>query len=73
METLVIKIDGKSSKSKNIIAFLRDLAKTNKEISIIEPVHGLIANGIDSGLKDVKDILSGKKKTKTLEQFLDES
>ena len=72
MESLVIKIDGRSPKAKNIIAFLRDLAKTNKEISIIEPVHGFIANGIDSGLKDVKDILTGKKKAKTLEQFHDE-
>ena len=50
---------------------MHDLAKSNKEISIIEPVQGFIANGVDSGLKDVKDILTGKIKAKTLEQFLD--
>jgi hypothetical protein len=55
------------------MAFMRDLAKTNKEISIVEPVQGKVAKDIDAGLKDVKDILSGKNKAKTLEEFLDEN
>lgn len=75
METLIVKIKGNSNRAKNIIAFLQDLAKSNKkEISIIEaaPLKSHVAKSVASGLNDVKDMLKGKQKPKTLKQMLDE-
>ena len=64
METLVIH-----SKSKSNIKLLFDLAKKLGDKPVIE---NETAQSIDRGLKDVKQILSGKKKAKTLDDLLNE-
>ena len=73
METFIIKIEANTSASKNLITFLRDLAKGNKDIKVIEGEKLHTAQSILSGLEDVKKILSGKKKGKTLDELLDEN
>ena len=70
METIIIK-----PKSKQSIPFLKQLLSSLNEVKSVEVVdwdNSKIAKSIDSGLKDVKEILSGKKKAKTLRQLLDE-
>lgn len=64
METLVIQ-----SKSKSNIKLLFELAKKLGDKPVIE---NEIAQSIDKGLKDVKQILSGKRKAKTLDDLLNE-
>lgn len=75
METLIVKIKGSSTRAKNIIAFMQDLARSNIEISIIKaaPLKSHVAKSIASGLKDVKEILESKQKPKTLKQLLDKN
>ncbi len=74
METLIVKIKGNTTKAKNMIAFFRDLAKVNKEISIIDAplLKSHIAKSISAGLHDVKAIMEGNQKPKTLKEMLDE-
>lgn len=64
METLVIH-----SKSKANIKLLFELAKKMGEKPLIE---NETAQSIDKGLKDLKQILSGKKKAKSLDDLLNE-
>ncbi len=64
MDTLVIH-----SKSKANIKLLFELAKKMGENPVIE---SKTAQSIDRGLKDLKNILTGKTKPKTLEDLLDE-
>jgi hypothetical protein len=64
METLVIR-----SKSKENIKLLFEIAEKIGEKPVIE---GHTAQSIDRGLKDIKAILSGEKKAKSLEKLLDE-
>ena len=64
METLVIQ-----SKSKANLRLLFELAKKLGEKPVIE---SQTAQSIDRGLKDLKNILNGKIKPKTLEDLLNE-
>lgn len=64
METLVV-----CSRSKKYIKLLYELAEKIGEKPIIE---SQTAQSIDRGLKEVKAILDGEKKAKTLEELLDE-
>lgn len=64
METLVVR-----SRSKIYIKLLYELAEKIGEKPIIE---SQTAQSIDRGLKEVKAILDGEKKAKTLEELLDE-
>ena len=64
METLVIH-----SKSKSNIKLLFEIAKKMGEKPLIE---NEAAQSIDKGLKDLKQILSGKKKAKSLDDLLNE-
>ncbi|MCK9411654.1 MAG: hypothetical protein M0Q53_05080 [Prolixibacteraceae bacterium] len=62
-------------KNKESIPFLKQLLKS---LNIVESVEVVKSPGsrtrksIESGLKDVNDIMSGKKKGKTLNQLLNE-
>lgn len=70
METIIIK-----PKNKESIPFLKRLLKNLSDVESIEVVktpESHVAKSIESGLNDVKDILSGKKNSKTLKQLLDE-
>ena len=77
METIVI-----TPKNKRSIPFLKHLLSSLKEVESVEVVanernistapKNRIAKSINSGLKDVKEMLSGKKKGKTLDQLLDD-
>lgn len=81
METLVIQ-----SKSKAHIKLLFDLAKQLGDKPTIEKNKTKVLNGIskpkfienkatmslDRGLKDLKQILNGKRKPKTLDDLLNE-
>jgi hypothetical protein len=64
METLVVR-----SRSKIYIKLLYELSEKIGEKPIIE---SQTAQSIDRGLKEVKAILDGEKKAKTLEELLDE-
>jgi len=70
METIIIK-----PKHKNSIPFLKHLLKNLSDVESIEVIKvpkTNITKSIESGLNDVKDIISGKKKGKTLKELLDE-
>ncbi len=70
METIIIKPKNKKSLSflKHLLTSLSDV----ESIEIVEFPENRVAKSISSGLKDVKEILSGKKKGKSLKQLLNE-
>ena len=70
METIIIK-----PKNKEAIPFLKHLLTNLSDVASIKVVTipgSNVAKSIDSGLKDAKDIISGKKRGKTLKQLLSE-
>jgi hypothetical protein len=70
MDSIIVK-----PKNKESIPFLKRLllALDNVDsIEVIKSSEGRVKKSIESGLKDAKDIVSGKKKGKTLRQLLDE-
>ncbi|MDQ3190611.1 MAG: hypothetical protein M3Q58_03375 [Bacteroidota bacterium] len=71
MEKIII-----TPKSKKSVAFLTQLLKGLSEevenIQIVTPPKGRIAKSIDKGLKEAKEIMSGKIKAKTLDELLNE-
>ena len=70
METIIIK-----PKNKEAIPFLKHLLSNLSDVASVKVVNNSgshIAKSIDSGLKDAKDIISGKKHGKTLKQLLSE-
>ena len=70
METILIRPKNKKALSflKHLLANLSDV----ESIEVIEAAENPIAKSISSGLKDVKEILAGKKKGKSLKQLLNE-
>jgi hypothetical protein len=70
MDTLVVR-----PKNKESIPFLKQLLKN---LNIVESVEVVKSNdnrthkSIEAGLNDVKEIVAGKKKGKSLRQLLDE-
>ena len=70
MDSIIVK-----PKNKESIPFLKRLllALDNVDsIEVIKSSKSRVKKSIESGLKDAKDIVSGKKKGKTLRQLLDE-
>lgn len=70
MDALVVK-----PKNKESIPFLKQLLKNLNVVESVEVVKSpdsRTKKSIESGLKDIKDIVSGKKKGKTLKQLLNE-
>jgi hypothetical protein len=70
METIIVK-----PKNKEAIPFLKHLLTSLSDVASIKVVTipgNNVAKSIDSGLKDAKDILSGKKHGKTLKQLISE-
>ena len=70
MDALVVK-----PKNKESIPFLKQLLKSLNIVESVEVVkftESRTLRSIESGLKDVKEIVAGKKKGKTLRQLLDE-
>ncbi|MCE9539188.1 MAG: hypothetical protein K8R85_08220 [Bacteroidetes bacterium] len=70
MESIIIK-----PKNKKALSFLKHLLASLSDVESIEVIkvpENLVAKSISSGLKDVKEILSGKKKGKSLKQLLNE-
>ncbi len=62
-------------KNKESIPFLKQLLKSLNNVESVEVVKSpdsRTRKSIESGLKDVNDIISGKKKGKTLKQLLNE-
>ena len=70
MDALIVK-----PKNKESIPFLKQLLKNLNIVESVEVVKSpdsRIKKSIESGLKDVNDIVAGKKKGKTLKQLLKE-
>ncbi len=70
METIII-----TPRNKQAIPFLKHLLTNLNDVKSVEVVSkedSYVAKSIEAGLKEVKDIVSGKKKAKTLKQLLDE-
>jgi len=70
METIIIK-----PKSKESIPFLKHLLQNLADVESVEVIktsEGRVKKSIESGLKDVKDILEGRKEGKSIKQLLDE-
>jgi hypothetical protein len=70
METIIVK-----PKNKEAIPFLKHLLTNLSDVASIKVVTvpgSNVAKSIDSGLKDAKDMLSGKKQGKTLKQLIGE-
>ena len=75
MTTYQIQIDERMSLGKSLIAYLQSIpqivtvTKTEEEETI--PMDELYGN-LDSAFRDVKLMVDGKKKKKSIEEFLDE-
>jgi hypothetical protein len=70
MDELVVK-----PKNKESIPFLKQLLKNLnivESVKVVKSSDSRTKKSIESGLKDVKDIVSEKKKGKTLNQLLNE-
>jgi hypothetical protein len=69
MDTIIV-----TPKNKEAIPFLKHLLASLDDVKSIKVVktNSRVAKSIEGGLKDVKDILDGKKSSKTLKQLLDE-
>ena len=73
METIVI-----TPRSQESIPFLRELLTKLSDVKHVEVIPSKtqkrtkLNKDIDSGLKEIRDILDGKKQVKSFEQFLDE-
>ncbi|MCX6278515.1 MAG: hypothetical protein NT004_10495 [Bacteroidetes bacterium] len=70
METLVIK-----PKTKQSIPFLKRLLSSLSDVESVQVVSDpkeRIVKSIKSGLKESMEIISGKKKGKTIQQLIDE-
>jgi hypothetical protein len=62
-------------KNKESIPFLKQLLNSLsvvQSVEVIKPANSRTRKSLESGLKEVKDMVSGKKKGKTLKQLLDE-
>jgi ribosomal protein L23 len=76
METIQIQLSPNANKAKLIeaIEMLRGVksvtvSKTNDSVKTSD---NYVKKSIETGLQDAKDIITGKKKGKTLKQLLDE-
>ena len=70
MDALVVR-----PKNKESIPFLKQLLKSLNVVESVEVVKSTdnrANKSIEAGLNDVKEIVAGKKKGKTLRQLLDE-
>ena len=70
METIVI-----TPKNKQAIPFLKHLLNSLDDVESIEVVNATnkrVAEELTEGLKDAKEILAGKRLSKSLKQLLDE-
>lgn len=70
MDTIIV-----TPKNKQAIPFLKHLLASLddvKSIKVVKATNSRVAKSIESGLNDVKDIVDGKKSSKTLKQLLDE-
>ncbi len=70
METIIV-----TPKNKQAIPFLKHLLSNLNDVKSVEVVDAkdnYIAKSIEAGLQEVKEIVSGKRKAKTLKQLLDE-
>ena len=70
METIIIQ-----PKNKEAIPFLKHLLTNLSDVASVKVVtipDSNVAKSIDSGLKEAKDIIAGKKSGKTLKQLLSE-
>lgn len=70
METIIV-----TPKNKKAIPFLKHLLSTLEDVDRVEVVNldrGKTEESIEKGLKDLQDIVSGKKTGKSLKQLLEE-
>ncbi|MEI7831130.1 MAG: hypothetical protein WCI31_15230 [Prolixibacteraceae bacterium] len=70
MDGLLVK-----PKNKEAIPFLKQLLNNLsnvQSVEIVKPTNSRTRKNLESGLKEVKDMVAGKKKGKTLKQLLDE-
>jgi len=70
METIIV-----TPKNKKSIPFLKHLLSNLNDVDKVEVVNlpqNKTEKSIEAGLKDLQDILTGKKNGKTLKQLLDE-
>lgn len=70
METIIV-----TPKNKKAIPFLKHLLSTLEDVDRVEVVNldlDKTEKSIEKGLKDLQDIVSGKKTGKSLKQLLDE-
>ena len=76
METIQIQLSQNANKTKLIEAI--EMLKGVKSVTIsktddsIKASDNYVKKSIEAGLQDAKDILTGKKKGKTLKELLDE-
>ena len=71
MDTLVVR-----PKNKESIPFLKELLKNLnivESVEVVKATDNRTHKSIEAGLKDVKEIVAGKKMGKTLRQLLDEA
>jgi len=70
MDALVVR-----PKNKESIPFLKQLLKNLnivESVEVVKSTDNRTHKSIEAGLKDVKEIVAGKEKGKTLRQLLDE-
>ena len=70
-----IVIDDKSTTGKYLLGVASALSKVDKTILVSKnkPSEDYVLNSIEQGLIEVKEMMSGKRKEKTLRAFLKEN
>jgi hypothetical protein len=70
-----IVIDDKSTTGKYLLGVATALSKTDKTISVSKntPSEEYVLNGIEQGFREVKEMINGKRKKKTLRDLLKEN
>ncbi|MDR3093133.1 MAG: hypothetical protein LBU62_00630 [Bacteroidales bacterium] len=71
METIVLKYDSSNQAAKKMCAFIESSGMV-KVAAYKQIRKNRLYKDIERGLKEVKEIVDGKRKAKTLDQLLDE-
>jgi hypothetical protein len=74
MATYQIQINERIAVGKHLVALLRSMpdAVSFKQHKAVPAAKSKLYNSIDHGFRDVRLMMDGKKRKKTLDEFLDE-
>ncbi len=72
MSSILLEVKGNSKSARSFITFLQNIAQVDKSISVIGISEDPVERSLEQGMLEMKQILTGKKKGKTLDELFDE-